>query len=181
MSCNSCCINLKSLLLAGLLALSSVGASAADWHEELPQATIIGHGELSWFGLSLYSATLWSEHQPFDRHAAFALQLVYHRHISGTRIVHTSLDEMERLFAHRFTADKLTQWQALMSRAFHDVDDGDQLIGLFIPGHGCRFYDAHGLTADIADPEFAEAFFAIWLDPRSKDSALRADLLGHKP
>ena len=181
MSCNSCCINLKSAFVAGMLTLCALNAGAADWHDELPKAQVNGRGELRWFGLSIYSATLWSEHQPFDVQSPFALQLTYHRHISGERIVRTSIEEMDRLYEHRFSADKLKQWQALMSRAFHDVNDGDQLIGIFIPGHGCRFYDAHGMTADIGDPEFAQAFFAIWLDPRSKDSDLRANLLGQTP
>jgi hypothetical protein len=30
----------------------------------------------------------------------------------------------------------------------------------------------------INDPELAHAFFAIWLDPRSRDSSLREHLLG---
>jgi len=180
MSFSSCCTRLK-LLLATSLLLCAWSVQAGDWHEELPQARPTGQGEMRWFGLSIYSATLWSEHRPFDPRAPFALQLVYHRHINHDRIVHTSIEEIERLYEGRFTAEKLKQWEALMSRAFPDVSDGDQLVGIFIPGHGCRFYDGHGLITDIADVEFAQAFFAIWLDPRTKDRHLRDSLLGTAP
>jgi len=133
---------------------------------------------MRWFGLRIYSATLWSEHSPFNENAPFALELIYHHQIKHERIVETSIAEIKRLFGQRFSADKLQKWETLMSQAFPDVADGDQLIGIFIPQQGCRFYDRVGLRATINDPEFAEAFFAIWLDPRSKDSSLREHLLG---
>jgi len=43
---------------------------------------------------------------------------------------------------------------------------------------GCRFYVGDQLQHEIRDPEFAEAFFAIWLDPRTRDPELRQQLLG---
>lgn len=196
MSCNFCCTSpskrsapgLAGILLkiaaccAVLWFLTPLAMAAAvvaqDWHTEIPQAKAVGHGELHWFGLRIYSATLWSEHYPFDARAAFALELTYQRHISGERFVQTSLDEIKRLSEQQFSADKLKLWETQMTRAFHDVNDGDQLIGIFIPGHGCRFYDSTRLLADIDDPEFAHAFFDIWFNPRTKDSSLRAHLLG---
>jgi len=179
MCCNSYFKNLR-LICALIFLLNVCPAQANDrnWQTEMPQAKLVGQGELHWFGLSIYSATLWSEHIPFDEHAPFALELTYHRHISSERFVNTSLEEIKRLSGSTFSADKLREWEVLMSRAFPDVNDGDQLIGIFIPNQGCRFYDRNGLRSDIRDPDFAKAFFAIWLDPRSKDSELRNHLLG---
>ena len=34
------------------------------------------------------------------------------------------------------------------------------------------------LLGTVADPEFARAFFSIWLDPRARDPKLRARLIG---
>ena len=182
MSFNSCCTSLKhgarAAALAGALLVCAVPAQARDWHAELPQAKVVGQGELHWFGLSIYSARLWSERSPFDDNAPFALELTYHRHINSAWFVQASSREIKRLSDQRFSADKLQHWEALMSRAFPNVNDGDQLIGIFIPQHGCRFYDAGTLLAEINDPEFARAFFAIWLDPRTQDSSLREHLLG---
>ena len=146
MWCNFYCKKLNLLCLIWLLlVVLPADAAAPDWHSALPQARLVGQGELRWFGLSIYTAILWSEQNPFDTQHPFALQLTYHRHISRERFVNTSIEEIKRLFGQRFTADKLREWETLMSQAFPDVDDGDQLIGIFIPYQGCRFYDKNGL------------------------------------
>jgi hypothetical protein len=59
-----------------------------------------------------------------------------------------------------------------------DVREGDQLTGVYLPGHGARFYIGGQLLADVEDASFARAFFSIWLDPRTRDADLRAHLLG---
>ena len=56
--------------------------------------------------------------------------------------------------------------------------EGDELIGVYLPQRGCRFYGKNTALGEIADVELAQAFFAIWLDPKTKDSTLRANLLG---
>lgn len=165
-----------ALCLAALLTAMSV--QAGTWREALPAAKVVGSGSLRWFGLKIYDAKLWSEQQPFDANAPFALELTYHRTISREQFVETSLDEIKRLFTDRYSAETLKRWEAEMNRAFPNVKAGDQLIGVYEPGVGCRFYDANQLTTSVKDPEFARAFFAIWLDKRSKDSDLRAKLLG---
>ncbi len=167
--------------MALLLALVCPPATALDWHTELPFAQPIGQGEFRWFGFHIYTATLWSGHKPFDESTPFALELTYHCHISRDRFVQSSMDEIRRIFGQRFSADKLRGWEALLSQAFPDVNDGDQLIGIFIPHQGCRFYDKNGLRVSIDDPEFARAFFAIWLDPHTRDNRLREQLLGLNP
>jgi Chalcone isomerase-like len=44
-----------------------------------------------------------------------------------------------------------------------------------------RFYLDGKLLGEIADVEFAQAFFAIWLDPRTSASNLRKQLLAIQP
>ncbi|WP_157670647.1 chalcone isomerase family protein [Chitinibacter sp. GC72] len=156
-------------------------AHANAWREPIPQARAIGSGDLRWFGLKIYTARLWSEQSRFDPAAPaapFALELTYHRSISREQFVKTSLDEITRLFGNRYPAATLKRWEAEMQRAFTDVKEGDQLIGVYLPNAGCRFYSRSQLLAEIRDPEFAKAFFAIWFDERTKDSGLRAQLIG---
>ncbi|MBM5571065.1 MULTISPECIES: chalcone isomerase family protein [Deefgea] len=163
------------------MACIAIPAHATLWREHIPQAQAIGSGDLRWFGLRIYTAKLWSEKKPFDLNAPFALELTYHRNISREQFVETSLDEIKRLFGTRYNAETLKRWEGEMQRAFTDVKEGDQLIGVFIPNEGSRFYSRNKLLADIRDPEFAKAFFAIWFDARSKDKDLRAQLLGNQP
>lgn len=169
-------------LLVSLLSLWCVTPSclAEGWRDDLPQAQLNGNGELRWFGFRIYSASLWSESVPFDPHHAFALELTYARAISRERLVKASIEEIRRLSGSRYTEAQYSQWQTLLENTFRDVVEGDQLAGVYLPGVGVRFYNRTQLLAQISDPEFAQAFFNIWLDPQSRDAQLRKHLLGEK-
>ncbi|WP_051078335.1 chalcone isomerase family protein [Leeia oryzae] len=182
MSSSSCCKRRNPLWwLLLLCGLSLMPAAANSWRTDLPAATLVGSGELSWLGFRIYTARLWSEQKPFAPDKPFALELTYHRSISRSRFVDTSLAEIRRLSANRYSPEQLKRWEEEMQRAFIDVEAGDQLIGMYLPGIGCRFYSRQQVLAEIRDPTFANAFFAIWLDERTKDSRLRAQLLGQGP
>lgn len=161
-----------------LWLLATGQAHAATWHESLPQARVLGQGEFHWFGFSIYSARLWAETAKVDWNSPFALELVYHRDIGRERFVDVSVDEIERIGAGRYPAAQLEQWRGVMDHNFVDVHPGDTLIGVYLPGVGCRFYNREGLIGSVDDPAFARAFFSIWLDPRTRDSGLREKLLG---
>ncbi|WP_081986458.1 chalcone isomerase family protein [Chitinibacter sp. ZOR0017] len=189
MSFNSVC---KSKLARGIAIMAFWGfgwqpipALANVWRADLPQAKVVGSGDLHWLGLRIYTARLWSESPRLPAAWAsgvpFALELTYHRSISRAQFVSTSSDEIARLLGPRYDEATRQRWEGLMQRAFTDVEPGQQLIGVFRPGVGCTFYSAERQLAEIRDPQFAEAFFAIWLDPRTKDQGLRAKLLGAAP
>lgn len=185
---NSCCkkpepawlrLGRQGVLLCCFLASGLCGA--AGWRDELPRAVALGEGELRWLGLRIYRATLWAEQRPFQPERAFALQLHYYRSISRARLVQTSLDEIERLKGAAIDAATLAQWDKSLNRAFTDVAPGEELTGVYVPGHGMRFYNQQGLLADIDDPRLARAFFGIWLDERTRDQHLRRKLMGAAP
>lgn len=169
------------------LAVASAGwpwlarAAGPAWRDAVPSMRLLGEGRFRWFGLGIYDARLWSAQAPFDPRQPFVLELAYLRHISRERLVQTSLDEIVRLGGGRHGAAQLARWESDMLRAFTDVAPGDQLAGLCLPGQGARFYRGRGEVVEVPDPAFAEAFFAIWLDPRSRDRALRTQLLGGQP
>lgn len=166
------------LLLACLLLLASTFATASAppglpgaerWH-------LLGQGEMRWFGLRLYQASLWSGAESFALEQPFALTLTYARSIPSARIVEASMDELRRLGTN--DEAKLARWRAWMEQAFPDVREGDSITGVSLPAGRVQFWSAGRLRADIPDADFARAFFAIWLDPRTREPALRARLLG---
>ncbi|WP_312955154.1 chalcone isomerase family protein [Pseudomonas songnenensis] len=169
----------RNVIIAGLLCLVPVLA-AANWRESVPQARLVGEGELRFFGLRIYDARLWSQQAPLQAQAPFALELTYHRAISREDFVRTSLQEIQRLSGEAVDSARLRQWRAEMQQAFVDVTPGERITGVFLPGRGCRFYVNDRLQHEVDDPAFAEAFFAIWLDPRSRDQKLRRNLLGQR-
>ncbi len=172
---------MRKLCTLGLLCLSlllAAQAQASSWQSHFSEIKMLGSGDLRWFGFHIYSAKLWSDTPVFDVKQKFALELTYRRSISKARFVSVSLDEMRRLSGDALPAEQLQRWEKYMQQAFLDVQEGEQLIGVHLPGTGCRFYSRDKLLAEIADPAFAQAFFAIWFDPRSKDANLRQQLTG---
>ena len=158
------------------------GALHASWRDALPQAQLMGGGELRIFGFAIYDAQLWSVAQvPADAvamRAPFALQLSYRRSISRDDLVAASLKEIRRLALNAPDPAQLRRWEAEMQQAFVDVRAGDRITGVFLPGEGARFYVGERLQHVVADEAFAKAFFSIWLDARTRNSGLRAQLLG---
>ncbi|WP_017905802.1 chalcone isomerase family protein [Pseudomonas asplenii] len=165
-----------------LLALSAlITLTPPAWSQDrspLDGTRLIGTAEFSWFGLRLYTARLWSAGAVQDWQQPFALELIYHRALSRTTLVQASLDEIQRLSDRPLAPDTKERWTKAMREAFVDVHPGTRITGLYLPGRGCRFYVDGQLSREIADPAFARAFFAIWLDPRTRDPQLRQRLLG---
>ncbi|MYM81024.1 hypothetical protein GTP44_03495 [Duganella sp. FT50W] len=186
MSSNSICTSPeRRRVLCAALLLACIGpraqAAAADWRAMVPQAQALGGGDLTWFGLRIYRATLWSASKPFDATQPFALQLRYYRGISRQRLVDTSIDEIRRLSDAPIADATLKRWQALLMSAFVDVGEGDELIGVYLPGRGMQLYDRERLLAELDDEALARAFFDIWLNPQSRDQKLRQRLMGAQP
>lgn len=137
---------------------------------------MLGQGRMRWFGLLLYDAALWAPGDRWRWEAPFALDLRYARDFQGVKLAEASVDEMRRLGYEDET--RLQRWRQAMVEAFPNVRKGDRITGVFRPGEGAQFFHNGRLTAMVADPEFARAFFSIWLDPKTREPKLRAALIG---
>lgn len=176
----------RALALAGLtaLAVAAAGAHAQALPQPLveahhgPRLKEVGHGRLKWLGLHVYDAKLWAAEGTFAFERPFALALRYARDFKGAKIAETSAEEIERLGFG--SAEDRERWSAQMKRIFPNVAAGHELVGVNLPGKGVRFYHDDRPIGEIDDPEFARAFFSIWLDPRTRAGDLRAALLGQK-
>jgi Chalcone isomerase-like len=178
-------LSIRSFFLAALIA---VAASAADIGSpglppavaaQLPEVRIRGGGELTFLGLSIYDARLYRDAAARGDCApdeAFALQLTYKRRLYGERIAARSVEEMTKLGFG--TAEQRAHWGELLKKILPDVDAGDFLTGVNVPRRGVHFYQNGKPIGAIDDREFAQAFFGIWLDPRTSEPALRKQLLG---
>jgi hypothetical protein len=159
--------------------LMLLGSQAmASWQEAVPGARIIGAAEFSVFGFDVYNARLWSAVQPLSDDQPFALELIYQRKISRDDLVQASVDEIKRLSGSAVSSEQLAGWQAQMQRSFVDVLPGTRITGVYVPGQGARFFVGQQLQHEVQDPQFARAFFNIWLDPRTRNPELRQQLLG---
>lgn len=173
----------RSLLAALALAAALAQAQPAQASPPLPVALAsemptlkpLGEGRLRWFGLHVYDSSLWVPGEAWSLDRVFALDIRYAMNIRGRDLTQRSLEEMRRL---GFTDPaKLRRWEEAMDRVFPDIRPGDRLVGLSIPGREARFYSQDRLLGAVPDPEFARAFFAIWLDERTSEPKLRARML----
>jgi hypothetical protein len=155
------------LLLTCLGGRGTLAGEAPPW----PGLRRWGRGELRRFGLLVYEASLWAGDDPLR--PPYALRLDYRRDIPGRLIGEASLREMRQLGADEA---QLTQWAPRLQQLFPDVRSGDHITGIH-RGSSAWFSHNGRFLGEIAEPGFADAFFAIWLDPRSSAPALRQALL----
>jgi len=167
--------------LAGLGATSSRAniAPLPELADGLPGARLQGEGRMVHFGLHICDIRLWVT-DGFSAEAfaqrPLAIEIDYARALSGQRIAERSLDEMQRITP--LSPGQRAAWLAAMQQAFPDIARGERLTGLHRPGEGARFFHNGRLRAELADADFARAFFSIWLSPKTSEPRLRLSLLG---
>jgi hypothetical protein len=132
-----------------------------------------GSGEFRRFGFLIYEATLWAGETESPR-PPLALQLTYRRTIAGRAIAEASIEQMRRFGPGEA---QLAHWGEQMMRLFPDVKPGDRILGQQLPEQARFFHNERPLGV-IEGSEFATTFFAIWLDARTSEPALRSALLG---
>ncbi|MGV8933377.1 MAG: chalcone isomerase family protein [Gallionellaceae bacterium] len=171
--------------LSLMLCITAVQATSIPPHiqNELSDAHLSGQGSFRWFGLKIYDAQLWVGDKGYQPEAPtaekFVLDLKYARELYGERIAQASMEEISQLGIG--TPQQQEIWLNKMKALFPDVQEGSHISGVYLPGQGARFYLNGKVLGDIADPEFARAFFAIWLDPRTSAGKLRSQLLAENP
>ena len=99
----------------------------------------------------------------------------YARALEGNKIAEASFDQLVKINAG--TDAQRAAWLVKMRAIFPDVKQGSHLSGVYLPDLGVRFYLDGKMLAEVPDPAFARAFFAIWLDPASTAGNLRLALL----
>ena len=163
------------VLAAGALFYSGAGhAEQPAWASFLPKAGEVGSGQFRWWGFLVYDATLWSPQGEYQPGGPFALSLRYARNVSRDDIVKASLDQMRDL---GFAVNRHPEWKAKLDQVMASVKSGDTLTGVYTPGQGAVFFHNDKLTGQV-DERLAEAFFAIWLNPKTSEPDLRQALLG---
>jgi Chalcone isomerase-like len=147
-------------------------------HEATRDLTKRGEAVMRFFGLKVYDIRLWTANSAYQPTELYALELIYALGLKGDDIANRSVDEMRK---QGWTDEsQLTRWRIAMKAVFPDVKKGDTLVGVAIPGKGAKFYSQHKFIGEIADADFARAFFDIWLSDKTSEPKLRTRLLGNK-
>lgn len=130
------------------------------------------------WGFEVYDARLWTpvgfRHSQYAAHA-FALELQYLRRLEGAAIASRSIDEMRRVGS--FSDAQAQSWLAAMRELFPNVSAGERITGVNLPGVGAEFWVNGQRVGVVKDEAFARLFFGIWLDERTSEPKMRAQLL----
>ncbi|WP_155820478.1 chalcone isomerase family protein [Limnohabitans sp. Rim47] len=130
------------------------------------------------WGFEVYDARLWTPLGFRHSQAAqfpFALELQYLRRLEGAAIASRSIDEMRRVGL--FTDAQAQSWLMAMREFFPNVSAGERITGVNLPGEGAEFWVNGQRVGAVKDPAFARLFFGIWLDERTSEPKMRAQLL----
>lgn len=140
-----------------------------------PGLRMLGEGTLRFFGIHVYDGSVWIPGDNYSLTGLFALELRYAISVKGAELASQSVKEWKKQGMN--DESKFKRWEAEMTRIFPDIKSGDRLVGVHLPGKGAAFYSADKALGMIADPEFADAFFGIWLSDKTSEPKLRAQML----
>ena len=146
--------------------------------KDLPGLALHGETTFRFIGMKVYDIRLWAPGGQYTPDKPFALELVYDMNFKGSDIAQRSVDEKRG--QGYGPEEKLARWNAEMARIFPDIKPGDTLIGVHHPGKEARFYSRTKFIATVVDPEFARAFFDIWLSEKTSQPGMRKRLLEKK-
>jgi len=171
-----------ALLIVGLTPLhaNTVGAEPTAspvtpaWEAFLPTPKPVGEGQFRRWGFLIYDATLWSSTGQYVADKPFALSLAYARTVTRDQIVEASIDQLRDVGVD---VDQHPTWAEKLRKVFVDVKPGDTLTGIYTPKKGAVFFYNNQKTGQV-DEALAQAFFSIWLDPKTTAPKLRLSLLG---
>lgn len=153
-------------------------ASALAFPDAVPTAPV----RMSVWGFDVYDARLWTREgftpAQYGRYP-FALELSYLRGLKGDAIAQRSLDEMRRQTP--ISDSQGQSWLKAMQNVFPDVQKGDRITGVHTPDQGAEFWVNDRRVGRVADPQFAQLFFGIWLSPQTSAPHVRQALISRWP
>ena len=135
-----------------------------------------GQGTLTKLWIHAYDATLWTDARVWSMNEPFALSLRYGTDFDRGELVSRSIDEMQHSGA--LSKDKIVYYTQQLDAIFPNVNEGDVITALYLPGEGTRFFYNGKPAGNIGDMELAQRFINIWLSPQTSEPKLRETLLG---
>lgn len=138
---------------------------------------VLGGATYRKFGFRVYHAALWVSGTRWDTAQPYALQLTYRRDLSKDTLVDGIMDGIRE--QEQADGATLKRWEAAMNTALTDVNEGDTITGLAVPGKSALLFLNGKQIMTIEDKSLSDAFFAVWLG-KTADEDMREKLLSQK-
>lgn len=152
-------------------------ASMKPVYQYVPNATLVGSAQFTYFFMDVYKAYLFSSQKPFKPVCPYALVLQYQRDLSGSSIAEKSIDLMA-VQKPKVDESHLIQWHRDLDSIFPNVKAGSIITGVCTKEGGAVFYNQNGKRlGKVKSPEFSRYFFNIWLGKQTEYPRFRYQLL----
>ena len=167
----------KTFLLSLVLMCSGLAAASNDHNRSLvvknmSQVESLGQGRMTYWGFTLYDAKLYASK---EAKGGIALDIQYLRKFEANALVKQTLDELKNLGV---SDTQRAEWAEPLARAFKTVQVGDSITAIRKPQGGTQFFYNGQFVSEISGESFSQAFFGIWLHPKTSAPHLRKVLLG---
>jgi hypothetical protein len=141
--------------------------------KNISQAEALGQGRLTYWGFTLYDARLYASKEP---KGGIALDIQYLRKFEAKDLAKQTLDELKKLGV---SDTQRAEWVDPLTKAFKTVQVGDSITAIKKPQGSTHFFYNGQFVSEISGESFSQAFFGIWLHPKTSVPQLRKSLLGH--
>ena len=177
----------RVLLFFFFCGIPLVGQSQTEDFEPLPIASevltleqarplrLVGSSQLRVAFFKVFNSRLFTKTGQWnDPRHSFRFELTYQRNISGSFLAKQTAKEWDHL---EFDDPRRSEWEAAVLAMWPDVKRGDK-IAFDVDEQGVsRFFYNGTWVGSVEDPDFAPAFIAIWLSPKTSRPAHREGLL----
>ena len=168
-------VNAFFLCLAMLFSGVTIASSTHNQSlvsKNMSQVEGLGHGRMTYWGFTLYDAKLYASK---ELKGGIALDIQYLRKFEAKALVKQTLDELKNLGV---SDTQRAEWADPLAKAFKTVQVGDSITAIKKPESSTQFFYNGQFVSEISGESFSQAFFGIWLHPKTSAPQLRKVLLG---
>ena len=133
----------------------------------------VGQASLSKLFLHVYDASFWSDSGGWSK-PPYALVITYDMHVSSDDLADRTYEEMKHVSNQ--PDGTLTHDADLLRRIYPSVSAGDRITAVQKDAATTLFYYNGKPIGKVTDANFAQAFFGIWLSPKSSEPEMQQQL-----
>ncbi|GLS84065.1 chalcone isomerase family protein [Paraferrimonas haliotis] len=170
---------IRTVIFASVLLSSTFAGASTTQHQQhgsIEGLQQVGSGEMNWFLLTVYQASLFSDDGDYKSNDwPMALQITYHHDIKAEDLITATAEQWQHL---NYQQSLFNDWLGQLETLWPDVEAGDQLTLRVEQDGSHNFYHNQVPIGYIEDERFAAAFLDIWLSEDTSEEKLRAKLIG---
>ena len=166
----------RSLIVMALLFLPVSGMAAQKPTElsgVIRAKNPVGVAQLQKLFMDVYAIEFWSDSGNWKR-PPYALSITYNMNFSTEELVERTYDEMRHV--SELPDEQLRAHTEQLRMIYPSVREGDRVTALR-KKTGTYFYHNGKRIGNIRGSAFADAFFGIWLSPKSSEPEMLQQLL----